>query len=201
MVATRACLTDVSYRQSEQLALLPQHPESEADDDEARDERKMDLDPLWLQPRRAERRQQAHQDDSGRVGERHEYAQNQGVDRLAAGADNVGRGDRLAVPRRCGMHGPNPETGKNVKKHLLSRDRCASCPDEHLTILSAHVISQCRFCVVRSSGISGPPTSPDREGSRSLQEPRVGVGGQRQSKHYQLSHAAEARSGPRPDLG
>jgi hypothetical protein len=129
MVATRG---GVPHRQCEQLALLPQHPKTEANDDEARDQRKVDLDPLWLQPRRAERRQEAYQDDSGGVGKGDEYAQNQGVDRLAARADNVSRGDRLTVTRRRGMHGANPKAGKNVKKHLLSRDRCASCPDDPL---------------------------------------------------------------------
>ena len=114
----------------------------------------MGLDPLWLQPCRTERGEKAHQQDSAGVREGNEYTEDQGVDRLAAGADNIGRRDRLAVPGRRRMHRSGPEARKDVEKHLLLRGRRASCPDcsdtTIFTILSRHVISP--RCAARLAG-------------------------------------------------
>ena len=52
------------------------------------------------------------------MGEGHEDAEDQGVDRPAAGADDVGCGDGLAVAGRRGMHRARPEARQDVEDRL-----------------------------------------------------------------------------------
>jgi hypothetical protein len=51
--------------------------------------------------------------------QRHEYAQNNRVNRPATCSDDVGGGDRLAMPRSRGVHHASPEARYHVKQRLI----------------------------------------------------------------------------------
>jgi len=108
----------LAHREGEQVPLGPQHPQAERNHHESNRNRQVGLDPLRTQPARAERCQHSNEHDATRMRERDEDPENHRIDRLAAGADDVGGGDRLAVAGRCRMRGTSPKAGGDEEEDL-----------------------------------------------------------------------------------
>ena len=102
-------------RKGQRGPLAAEHPDADAHDEDSGDDRQVGLDPCRHGPRRPHRRQDRDEHDSDRVGQGDEDAEDEGVGRAAAGPDDVGGGDRLAVARSRRVHGAEPEAAGEVE--------------------------------------------------------------------------------------
>ena len=102
----------------DQFPLRPQRPQADDDHEQTGGQRHPCLDALRHHPWQADRREYAHQHDAACMRQRYEYSQDHCVDGPAARADDISSGNGLAVTRRRGVNGADPERGDEVDQGI-----------------------------------------------------------------------------------
>ena len=103
------------HRCRQEAHLRSQHPATDSDDENAGAESEVCLDTLRDKPSRAQRREDRHQDNPARVGQRDEDPEDERIDGTTARTDNVRSRDRLPVPRGRRVYRAQPKAGEEVE--------------------------------------------------------------------------------------
>ena len=114
-VRVRVYMGVFRHRRWQEAHLRSQHPAADPDDENAGAESEVCLDTLRDKPSRAERREDRHQDNPARVGQRDEDPEDERIDGTTARTDNVRSRDRLPVPRGRRVYRAQPKAGEEVE--------------------------------------------------------------------------------------